>query len=149
MTIPRPSRTRSVARRPSASPVDPIEDFSGDAAKPLYDEAQAVERIAAAVEAARSIPGGFVLTARCENFLHGRPDLDATIRRLQAYERAGADVLFAPGLPSLEAVRAVCREVKLPVNFMAGLPGKSFTVPELVDAGVKRISLAASLYRTP
>ena len=124
-----------------------IEDFTGDAANPLFDEGLAVERIVAAVEAARSIPGGFVLTARCENFLRGRTDLDATVRRLQAYERAGADVLFAPGLPDLAAVRAVCREVSRPVNFMAGLPGKSFTVPELVDAGVKRISLAASLYR--
>jgi 2-methylisocitrate lyase-like PEP mutase family enzyme len=124
-----------------------IEDFTGDAADPLFDEGLAVERIAAAAEAARTAPDGFVLTARCENFLRGRPDLDATVRRLQAYERAGADVLFAPGLPDLAAIRTVCREVTRPVNFMAGLPGKSFTVAELTDAGVTRISLAGSLYR--
>lgn len=90
---------------------------------------------------------GFMLTARTENFLRGNPDLDDTIRRLQAFEKAGADVLMAPGLPDLAAVRAVCAAVSKPVNFMAGIKGKSFSVAELEAAGVKRISVATSLYR--
>jgi len=106
-----------------------------------------VERVAAAVEAARSLPFPFTLTARAENFLNGRADLEDTIRRLQAYEAAGADVLFAPALPSLDAVRTVCASVSRPVNFMVGIPGKSFSVAELTAAGVRRISLATSLYR--
>jgi 2-methylisocitrate lyase-like PEP mutase family enzyme len=124
-----------------------IEDSSGDAAAPIYDFNHAVERIAAAAEVARAGPHAFMLTARCENFLNGRPDLDDTIRRLQAYAAAGADVLFAPGLPDLEAVCAVCAAVGKPVNFMVGIKGKSFSVAELEAAGVKRISLATSLYR--
>ena len=124
-----------------------IEDASGDEAKPLYDLGHATERIAAAVEAARAVPGGFVLTARSENFLRGKPDLDDTIRRLQAFERAGADVLFAPGLPDLAAVRTVCSALTKPLNFMVGIKGKSFSVAELEEAGVRRISLATSLYR--
>jgi len=124
-----------------------IEDATGDEAKPLFDMGFAAERVAAAAEAARALPFPFTLTARTENYLRGNPDLDDTIRRLQAFEKAGADVLFAPGLPTLEAVRAVCRAVKKPVNFMVGIPGKSFSVAELAAAGVKRISLATSLYR--
>jgi len=124
-----------------------IEDASGDARAPIYELTHAVERVAAAVEAARALPFPFTLTARAENFLHGRPDLDDTIKRLQAFERAGADVLFAPGLPDLGAVRRVCQAVKAPVNFMVGIPGKSFSVAELAAAGVKRISLSTSLYR--
>lgn len=124
-----------------------IEDGTGDKAKPVYDIAHAAERVAAAVAAARALPFAFVLTARAENFITGRPDLDDTIRRLQAYEKAGADVLFAPGLPTLEAVRAVCASVSRPVNFMAGIRGKSFTVAELESAGVRRVSLATSLWR--
>ena len=124
-----------------------IEDASGDAAAPIYDFDHAVERIAAAAEVAHAGPHAFMLTARCENFLNGRPDLDDTIRRLQAYAAAGADVLFAPGLPDLDAVRAVCAAVGKPVNFMVGIKGKSFSVAELEAAGVKRISLATSLYR--
>jgi 2-methylisocitrate lyase-like PEP mutase family enzyme len=125
-----------------------IEDATGDKAKPLYDLSHATERVAAAVEAARALPFPFMLSARAENFLRGNPDLDDTIRRLQAFERAGADVLFAPGLPDLASVRAVCAAVLKPFNFMAGIKGKSFTVPELEAAGVRRISLATSLYRT-
>jgi len=87
------------------------------------------------------------LTARTENFLRGNPSLDDTIRRLQSYEKAGADVLMAPGLPDLAAIRAVCAAVSRPVNFMAGIKGKSFSVAELAEAGVTRISLATSLYR--
>lgn len=124
-----------------------IEDATGDKDRPRYDIGQATERIAAAVEAARGLGFPFTLTARTENFLRGNPDLDDTIRRLQAFEKAGADVLMAPGLPDLPAVRAVCGALSKPVNFMAGIKGKSFTVAELAAAGVRRISLATSLYR--
>ena len=124
-----------------------IEDASGNPATPLYDIGHAVERVAAAAEAARSLPFRFMLTARTENFLRGNPDLDDTIRRLQAFEKAGADVLMAPGLPDIAAVRAVCAAVSKPVNFMGGIRGKSPSVAELEAAGVRRISLATSLYR--
>ena len=124
-----------------------IEDATGNPDSPLYDIGFAVERIAAAAETARGLPFSFVLTARAHNFLYSAPSLDETIRRLQAFEEAGADVLFAPGLPDLAAVRAVCAAVSKPVNFMAGIKGKSFAVSELAAAGVKRISLATSLYR--
>jgi 2-methylisocitrate lyase-like PEP mutase family enzyme len=124
-----------------------IEDASGNKDAPIYDLALATERVAAAVEAARALPFPFTLTARAENFLHGRADLDDTIRRLQAFEKAGADVLFAPALPSIDAVRAVCAAVSKPVNFMVAIPGKSFSRQELADAGVRRISLATTLYR--
>lgn len=124
-----------------------IEDATGNKDKPLYDFGHAVERVAAAVETARALPFPFALTARTENFLRGNPDLDDTLRRLQAFESAGADVLMAPGLPDLAAVRAVCAAVSKPVNFMAGIRGKSFSVAELEAAGVRRISLATSLYR--
>lgn len=124
-----------------------IEDAGGVQDRRIYDFEHAVERIAAAAEAARSLPFPFTLTARCENFLRGRPNLDDTIRRLQAYERAGADVLFAPLLPDLDAVRQVCASLGKPVNFMVARKGLSFSVGELRDAGVRRISLATSLYR--
>jgi 2-methylisocitrate lyase-like PEP mutase family enzyme len=125
-----------------------IEDATGDQDKPLYDMSHAVERISSAVQAAKGLSFPFTLTARSENYLRGKPDLDDTIRRLQAFERAGADVLFAPGLPDLAAVRAVCEALTKPVNFMVGIRGKSFSVAELAAAGVRRISLATSLYRT-
>ena len=124
-----------------------IEDATGDKQKPLYDISAATERVAAAVAAARALSFPFTLTARTENFLRGNPDLGDTIKRLQAFEQAGADVLMAPGLPDLAAVRAVCAAVKKPVNFMVGIRGRSFTVADLTAAGVKRISLATSLYR--
>ena len=124
-----------------------IEDATGNPTAPLFDPAQATDRIAAAVQSARALSFPFTLTARAENFIRGNPDLDDTIRRLQAYERAGADVLFAPGLPDLAAIRRVCASVSKPVNVMASVPGKGFTVAALAEAGVKRISLAASLYR--
>ena len=124
-----------------------IEDATGDPARPLYDIGHATERVAAAAQAARALSFPFTLTARAENFLRGNPSLDDTIARLQAFERAGADVLFAPGLPDLAAVQAVCAAVSKPVNFMVGIQGKSFTVAELEAAGVRRISLATSLYR--
>jgi 2-methylisocitrate lyase-like PEP mutase family enzyme len=124
-----------------------IEDARGDEREPIYPFSQAVERVAAAAQAARALPFPFVLTARAENFLHGRADLDDTVRRLQAFERAGADVLFAPGLPDLAAVRTVCSALRRPVNFMVGMPGQSFSVAELAAAGVRRISLSTTLYR--
>jgi 2-methylisocitrate lyase-like PEP mutase family enzyme len=124
-----------------------IEDATGNRDAPLYDLGHAAERVAAAAEAARALPFPFMLSARAENFLRGNPDLDDTIRRLQAFEKAGADVLFAPGLPDLTAVRAVCAALSKPVNFMAGIKGRSFSVAELEAAGVRRISLATSLYR--
>jgi 2-methylisocitrate lyase-like PEP mutase family enzyme len=124
-----------------------IEDTTGNQDRPLYDDRLAVERIAAAAEAAHALPFPFMLTARAHNLLYANPSLDDTIRRLQAFEKAGADVLFAPGLPDLAAVRAVCAAVSKPVNFMVGIKGKSFSVGELAAAGVRRISLATSLYR--
>lgn len=124
-----------------------IEDSTGNPAQPQYPFDLSVARIEAAVAASRALDFPFTLTARAENFVCGNPDLDDTIRRLQAYERAGADVLFAIGLPDLDAVRAVCAAVKKPVNFMAGMPGKSFSVAELEAAGVRRISLGTSLYK--
>jgi 2-methylisocitrate lyase-like PEP mutase family enzyme len=119
-----------------------IEDATHDK---VYDFAPAVERVAAAAKVARA--HDFVLTARAEGFLRGRPDLDDAIKRLQAYEKAGADVLMAPGLPDLDSVRKVCAALSKPFNFMAGIKGKSFSVAELQAAGVKRISLASSLWR--
>lgn len=124
-----------------------IEDFTGEKAKPFYEMSLAAERITAAVQEARTLPFHFMVTARAENFLRGNHDLNDTIARLQAYERAGADVLFAPGLPDLQAVRTVCEAVSKPVNFMVGIPGKTFSIKELEDAGVRRISLASSLFR--
>jgi 2-methylisocitrate lyase-like PEP mutase family enzyme len=124
-----------------------IEDATGDKDRPLYDLSLAAERVAAAAQAARALSFPFTLTARAENFLRGNPDLDDTIKRLQAFEKAGADVLFAPGLPDLQSVRTVCASVSKPFNFMVGIKGKSFSVAELTAAGVKRISLATSLYR--
>jgi 2-methylisocitrate lyase-like PEP mutase family enzyme len=120
-----------------------VEDFSGERQRPIYDLGHATERVAAAVAAARALPFPFTLTARAENFLHGRADLDDTIRRLQAFEKAGADVLYAPGLPSLDAIKQVCAALSKPVNVLTS--GRS--VEELAAAGVKRISLGGSLSR--
>ena len=124
-----------------------IEDTTGRADRPLFDHQLAVERIAAGAEAARSLPFPFLLTARAHNLMFPNASLDDTIARLQAFEQAGADVLFAPGLPDLAAVRAVCAAVSKPFNFMVGFKGKSLSVRELEAVGVKRISLATSLYR--
>jgi 2-methylisocitrate lyase-like PEP mutase family enzyme len=117
-----------------------IEDATRDK---VYDFDLAVERVAAAAR-----KKNLVLTARTENFVRGRPDLDDTIKRLQAFEKAGADVLMAPGLPDLESVRKVCAALSKPFNFMAGIKGKSFSVAELEAAGVRRVSLATSLWRS-
>jgi 2-methylisocitrate lyase-like PEP mutase family enzyme len=125
-----------------------VEDATGNESRPIYDHAHAVERVAAAVEAARALPYPFTLTARAENYFHGRNDLEDTIRRLQAFAAAGADVLYAPGLPSLAAIKAVCAAVApKPVNVLAGMKGANFPVADLVAAGAKRISLGAALSR--
>jgi len=123
-----------------------VEDFSGEADKPIYGFELAVERVRAAVEAARSLDFTFMLTARAENLLRGRNDLDDTIRRLQAFEEAGADVLYAPALTTLEQVRTVVASVSKPVNVLAP-PMRNITVAELSDAGVKRISIGGALAR--
>jgi 2-methylisocitrate lyase-like PEP mutase family enzyme len=123
-----------------------IEDATGDASKPIYEFSHAVERVAAAAEAVRKLPFPFTLTARAENFLYGREDLDDTIRRLQAFEQAGADVLYAPALPSLDAIRMVCQSVKKPVNVLAGAR-QSYSVAELAAAGAKRISVGSAFNR--
>ncbi len=121
-----------------------IEDASGDPAKPIYDRGLAVERVAAAVEAARGLGRPFMLTARAENFLHGRPDLDDTLARLTAFEAAGADVLYAPGLSAIADIRRVCGAVRRPVNVLGG---GALTVAELAAAGAARVSLGGALAR--
>lgn len=122
-----------------------IEDATGDPDAPIYEFALAVERVQAAAEAARDRP--FLLTARAENFLWDRPDLDDTIRRLQAFSRAGADVLYAPGLPDLAAIRTVCDSVDRPLNVVMGLGGPRYSTAELAAAGVRRISVGGSFAR--
>ncbi|WP_233253498.1 isocitrate lyase/PEP mutase family protein [Paracoccus binzhouensis] len=122
-----------------------IEDATGDSETPIYDIAQAVERIQAAAEAVRDLP--FLLTARAENYLWGRPDLDDTIKRLQAFSDAGADVLYAPGLPDIGAIRTLCQAVDKPVNVGMGLTGPGYSVAELSEAGVRRISVGGSFAR--
>jgi len=124
-----------------------IEDATGDPAQPIYDFSLAVERVHAAVEAARSMPFPFTLTARAENLLHGRNDVDDTIRRLQAFERAGADVLYAPGLRDLAAIRTVVSAVSRPVNVVMSAADPSLTLDQLAEAGVKRVSVGGALSR--
>lgn len=119
-----------------------IEDSTGDSTSPIYEFGLAVERIEAAVAAARSVPGDFVLTARSENYLHGRPDLDDTIRRLQAFQQAGADVLYAPALSNIDDVARLVAAVDRPVNVLAR---PQWTVAELQEAGVKRISIGGAM----
>jgi 2-methylisocitrate lyase-like PEP mutase family enzyme len=122
-----------------------IEDATGNPSSPIYSISEAVERIQAAAEAARGLP--FLLTARAENYLWGRPDLNDTIRRLQAFSEAGADVLYAPGLPDIEAIKTVCHAVEKPVNVVMGLRGASYSVAELSAAGVRRVSVGGSFAR--
>jgi len=124
-----------------------IEDATGDAAKPIYDFGLAVERVHAAVETARALPFGFVLTARAENMIQGRLDLDDTIKRLQAFEEAGADVLYAPGLRDLATIRTVVASVGKPVNVVMTHGDPSLTLAQLAGAGVKRVSVGGSLSR--
>jgi len=124
-----------------------IEDFTGDAQRGVYDFQHAVERVHAAAEAAHSLPVPVMLTARAENLLRGCNDLDDTIRRLQAFEKAGADVLYAPGLRDLSTIRAVVRSVGKPINVVMSMADPSITAQQLADAGVKRISVGGALSR--
>ena len=120
---------------------------AGNDKHPIYDFQLAVERVHAAVEVARSLPFPFVLTARAENMIQGRLDLDDTIKRLQAFEKAGADVLYAPGLRDLATIRTVTSSVKKPVNVVMSHGDPSLTLAQLEEAGVKRISVGGSLNR--
>ena len=125
-----------------------IEDASGRSDVPIYDFELSVARVRAAVQAARSLSFPFTLCARAENLLHGRLDLDDTIKRLQAYAEAGADVLYAPGLRSVDEIRAVVQAVApKPVNVLMGMPGVTLSVNQLQDLGVRRISVGSSLAR--
>lgn len=123
-----------------------IEDASGNADQPIFDFQLSVDRIRAAAETAQELP--FLLTARAENFLWGNPDLKDTIKRLQAYSDAGADVLYAPGLPDLTAIREVCQSVDKPVNVVMGLGSATYSLEDLSHAGVARVSVGGSLART-
>jgi 2-methylisocitrate lyase-like PEP mutase family enzyme len=124
-----------------------IEDATGHPENPIYGHRVAVERMRAAAEAARSLPFSFTLTGRAENYLWGRPDLIDTIKRLQAYQDAGADVLYAPGLASKEDIAAVVRSVDRPVNVLMGLQGVRLSLGELSAMGVKRVSVGSALSR--
>jgi 2-methylisocitrate lyase-like PEP mutase family enzyme len=124
-----------------------IEDATGDAAKPIYDFDLAVKRVAAAARVAHSLPFPFTFTARAENYLHGRPDFDDTVRRLRAFADAGADVLYAPGLRDLATIRRLVAAVPRPVNIVMGMIDPEITVPQLAEAGVKRVSIGGALAR--
>jgi 2-methylisocitrate lyase-like PEP mutase family enzyme len=124
-----------------------IEDTTGDPKKPIYDFQLAVERVQAAVEVARALPFPFVLTARADQLLHGSTDLDDTIKRLQAFEKAGADVLYAPGVRDLATIRTVVTSVGKPINVVMSAADPSITAAELSDIGVKRISVGGALSR--
>ena len=124
-----------------------IEDATFRPDDPILPLSLAVERIHAAVEAARALPHPFVLTARAEAFLRGQPDLDETLKRLQAFEKAGADVLFAPGLPSRRALEDACRSLTKPFNYVVGCGPTRFTLAELREIGVRRVSVGATLAR--
>lgn len=124
-----------------------IEDSTGRADQPLYERAHAIDRVRAAVEAARALPFKFTLTARAENFLVGRLDINDTIKRLQAYQETGADVLYAPGLPSADAISSLVRSVDRPVNVVMALQGPVLTLASLSALGVKRVSVGSALSR--
>jgi 2-methylisocitrate lyase-like PEP mutase family enzyme len=120
---------------------------SNAASGPIYEFNHAVERVRAAVEVVRSLPFPFMLTARAENYLHGRKDLEDTIKRLQAFQEAGANVLYAPGLTNMDDVTTVVKSVDLPVNVLAGMQGVHFNMEALSKAGVKRVSVGGALTR--
>jgi 2-methylisocitrate lyase-like PEP mutase family enzyme len=124
-----------------------IEDATYQPDQPIFARELAIERIQAAVEAARALPYPFTLTARSENFIRGRPDLDDTLSRLQAFEAAGADVLYAPGLPDESALRLACSSVAKPLNYVAGFGPTRFTLAELKEFGVRRVSIGTSFCR--
>lgn len=126
-----------------------IEDATFRPEEPIFERSLAVERVHAAVEAARGLSHPFVFTARAENFIRGRPNLDDTLWRLTAYEKAGADVLYAPGLPDEQALRLVCRTIQRPVNQVIGISGAPrWTLAQLKDIGVRRVTIGTSLVRT-
>jgi 2-methylisocitrate lyase-like PEP mutase family enzyme len=144
-----PETVAETIRRSAAAGVvgGSIEDMSRQPGHPIYEHKRAVERIRAAAEAARALPFSFTLTARAENYLVGNPDLKDTIRRLQAYQEAGADVLYAPGLTGKDEIAAVVGSVDRPVNVVMGLQGVQLSRDELAAMGVKRISVGSSLAR--
>jgi 2-methylisocitrate lyase-like PEP mutase family enzyme len=124
-----------------------IEDATGNAAQPIYDFDLAVKRVAAAARVAHSLPFPFTFTARAENYLHGRPDFEDTVRRLRAFAEAGADVLYAPGLRDLATIRRLVAALPRPVNVVMGMIDPEITVPQLAEAGVKRVSIGGALAR--
>ncbi|HEY9453251.1 MAG TPA: isocitrate lyase/phosphoenolpyruvate mutase family protein [Bradyrhizobium sp.] len=139
---------KAIARAAEAGVVGgSIEDSTGDPRNPIYDFSLAVERVQAAVEAARALPFPFTLTARAENLLHGRNDLDDTIRRLQAFEAVGADVLYSPGVRDIDTIRTVVSSVGKPFNLVMGFADPTLTVDKLSAAGVKRISVGGAMER--
>ncbi len=144
-----PETAAETLRRAAAAGVvgGSIEDSTGRPDEPIYDLGLAVERVRAAVAAVRSLPFPFTLTARSENFVAGRPDLADTIRRLQAYQEAGADVLFAPGIAGRDDIAAVVAAVDRPVNVVMGLQGGSLSLRELSELGVRRVSIGSALSR--
>ena len=147
LTIRRPRRKRSRARPRQAASAARSRISTGDPREPIYDFSLAVERVQAAVEAARALPFPFTLTARAENFLHGRKDLDDTIKRLQAFEAVGADVLYSPGLYDIGTIRTVVSSIGKPFNLVMGFADPTLTVDQLSKAGVKRISVGGAMER--
>ena len=145
----RPEDVAETVRRAAAAGLVgcSIEDATGRADDPIYPFDLSVERIRAAVDAARALEFPFTLTARAEGFMHGRPDLGETVHRLQAFEAAGADVLYAPGITSRDQIRTLVAAVGRPVNVLAGIGGAGFTVAELASLGVRRISVGGALAR--
>jgi 2-methylisocitrate lyase-like PEP mutase family enzyme len=125
-----------------------IEDYSGKTDRPIYELTHAADRIRATAEAVRKLPFTFTFTARAENYLHGRPDLKDTIKRLQAYQEAGANVLYAPGLSSKEDIAAVVSSLDRPVNVLAALPGVPLTLADFSALGVKRVSVGSAFSRS-
>ncbi len=144
---PKPKNAAKTVRRAAETGIcgGSIEDASGDSDNPIYDLSLAVERIAAAAEAAQKSEDGFVLTARAEAYLHGQGDLNAIIARLQAYDEAGADILYAPGLPDMDAVRAICSSVSKPVNILIYGGLAQHDVAEFAEAGAARLSVGGAL----
>ena len=124
-----------------------IEDATGRTEQPIYDQALAAERVRAAAESARALGFPFTLTARAENYINSRPDLRDTIQRLQAYQEAGADVLYAPGLTSKDDIATLVRSMDRPVNVLVGIPGASLNLAELSAIGVRRVSVGSALSR--
>jgi 2-methylisocitrate lyase-like PEP mutase family enzyme len=145
---PKPENCAETIRQGAAAGLvgGSIEDFTGDRANPIYSIGEAADRIRAAAEAARNLPFKFMLCARAENYLNGRPDLADTIARLRAYQEAGADVLFAPGLNTSEEVREVCRSIDRPLNIVRGPRKEQLTVEQVGALGVKRISTGGMMH---